>query len=85
MFWRFFFKNIDVDVFDDVLQNAKHRANDASNDVNRPPLNGGDLALADFKWQDKYRAKRKQVLSGGWGGEVALDSQRYNLIDLHIP
>ena len=31
-------KNINVDVFDDVLQNAKHRANDASNDVNRPPL-----------------------------------------------
>ena len=34
-------KNIDVNVFDDVLQNAKHRANDASNDVNRPPLDGG--------------------------------------------
>ena len=33
-----FEKNIDVDVFDDVLQNAKHWANDASNDVNRPPL-----------------------------------------------
>ena len=33
-----FEKNIDVDVFDDVLQNAKHRANDACNDVNRPPL-----------------------------------------------
>ena len=33
-----FLKNIDVDVFDDVLQNAKHRAHDASNDVNRPPL-----------------------------------------------
>ena len=31
-------KNIDIDVFDDVLQNTKHRANDASNDVNRPPL-----------------------------------------------
>ena len=30
-------KNIDIDVFDDVLQNTKHRANDASNDVNRPP------------------------------------------------
>ena len=25
-------------VFDDVLQNAKHRTFDASNDVNRPPL-----------------------------------------------
>ena len=32
-----FERNIDVDVFDDVLQNTKHRANDASNDVNRPP------------------------------------------------
>ena len=31
-------KNIDVDVFDDVLQNAKNRANDASNDINRLPL-----------------------------------------------
>ena len=38
MFCRCFWKNIDVDVFDDVLQKAKHRANDASNDVNRPPL-----------------------------------------------
>ena len=38
MFRRCFWKNIDVDVFDDVLQNAKHRANDASNDVNPPPL-----------------------------------------------
>ena len=37
-FGDFFEKNIDVDVFDDVLQNAKHRANDAFNDVNRPPL-----------------------------------------------
>ena len=33
-----FEKNIDVNVFDDVLRNTKHRANDASNDVNRPPL-----------------------------------------------
>ena len=38
MFWRCFWKNIDVNVFDDALQNAKHRANDASNDVNRSPL-----------------------------------------------
>ena len=29
-------KNIDIDVFDDVFQNAKHRAND----VNRPPQGG---------------------------------------------
>ena len=34
----FIYPCIDVDVFDDVLQKAKHRANDASNDVNRPPL-----------------------------------------------
>ena len=40
IFWRCFWKNINVDVFDDVLQNSKHRANDASNDVNRPPLGG---------------------------------------------
>ena len=32
------YENIDIDVFDDVLQNAKHRANDASSDANRPPL-----------------------------------------------
>ena len=39
MFRRLFEeKNIKVDVFDDVLQNAKHRTNDASNDVNCPPL-----------------------------------------------
>ena len=43
-----FEKNIDVDVFDDVLQNAKHRANDASNDVNRPPLVERDAIMADF-------------------------------------
>ena len=37
----FFKKPIDVDVVDDVLQNAKHQAKDASNDVNRPPLEVG--------------------------------------------
>ena len=31
-------KNIDLDVFDDVWKKPKHRINDASNDVNRPPL-----------------------------------------------
>ena len=31
-------KNVNVDVFDDVLQNAEHRANDASNDVICLPL-----------------------------------------------
>ena len=35
-----FEKTIDVDVFDDVLWKTKHRANDASNDVNCPPLHG---------------------------------------------
>ena len=29
---------MDVNVFDDVHKNVKHRANDASNDVHRPPL-----------------------------------------------
>ena len=38
MFQRCFEKNIDLDVFDDVWKNPKHRINDASNDVNRPPL-----------------------------------------------
>ena len=39
-----------VDVFDDVLQNAKHRAYDASNDVNRPPLAGRATSeKADFQ------------------------------------
>ena len=31
-------KNIDLNVFDDVWKKPKHRINDASNDVNRPPL-----------------------------------------------
>ena len=30
-------KTIDINVFNDVLQNAKHQAYDASNDVNRHP------------------------------------------------
>ena len=30
IFWRCFGKNIDVDVFDDVHQNSKHRANNAT-------------------------------------------------------
>ena len=40
IFRRFFKKNIDFDVFDDVWKKPKHRINDASNDVNRPPLTG---------------------------------------------
>ena len=40
MFQRCFEKNIDLDVFDDVWKKPKHRINDASNDVNRPPLGG---------------------------------------------
>ena len=42
MFQRCFGKNIDLDVFDDVWKKTKHRINDASNDVNRPPLDGID-------------------------------------------
>ena len=38
MFQRCFEKNIDLNVFDDVWKKPKHRINDASNDVNRPPL-----------------------------------------------
>ena len=46
-----FLKNINVDVFDDVLQNANHRANDASNDVNRPPLDPSHPTTALFGTQ----------------------------------
>ena len=45
MFWRCFWKNTNVNVFDDVLQNAKHRANN----VNRPPL--GALVVW-YRWCD---------------------------------
>ena len=38
MFQRCFEKNIDLDIFDDVWEKPKHRINDASNDINRPPL-----------------------------------------------
>ena len=31
-------KTLPSDVFDNVLQTAKHRTNDASKDVNHPPL-----------------------------------------------
>ena len=31
-------KTLPPDVFGDVLKKVKHLANDASNDVNRPPL-----------------------------------------------
>ena len=34
----FFLKTLSPYVFDDVLQKAKHRTNNASNGVNRPPL-----------------------------------------------
>ena len=54
MFWRCFWKSIDVDVFDDVLQNAKHRAYDASNDVNRPPLMRGGIVSGLF-WQGEEK------------------------------
>ena len=47
MFWQCFWKTIEVNVFYDVLRNAKHRANDASNDVNRPPLSQKPV-MAEF-------------------------------------
>ena len=31
-------KTLPSDVFDNVLQTAKHRTNDASKDINHPPL-----------------------------------------------
>ena len=48
-------KNIDVD----VLQNAKHQANDASNDVNRPPL----CQAADHEFFGLLRARKVQSRS----------------------
>ena len=50
-------KNIDVDVFDDVLQNSKHRAYDASNDVNHQPLPGGGGQLTGVKCFQAVRVK----------------------------
>ena len=50
MFQRCFEKNIDLDVFDDVWKKPKHRINDASNDVNRPPLLQGTIVGEGF-WQ----------------------------------
>ena len=32
------FKNININIFGDVLQNAKHRAHNESTGANRPPL-----------------------------------------------
>ena len=58
MFWQCFWKkNIDVDVFDDVLQNSKHRAYDASNDVNHQPLPGGGGQLTGVKCFQAVRVK----------------------------
>ena len=58
-----FEKNIDVDVFDDVLQNAKHHANDASNDVDRPPLPSSEQKGADMF----QRARRTKKQAAGRG------------------
>ena len=64
MFWRCFWKNINVDVFDDVLKNAKHRANNASNDVNRPPLARGDVPKKKHTISIPYQVySRVQVLN----------------------
>ena len=55
MFQRCFEKNIDLDVFDDVWKKPKHRINDASDDVNRPPLQLRLLRLAipPTDWQER--------------------------------
>ena len=52
MFQRCFEKNIDLDVFDDVWKKPKHRINDASNDVNRPPLGVGDASWEMHRLHD---------------------------------
>ena len=58
MFQRCFEKNIDLDVFDDVWKKPKHRINDASNDVNRPPLvRNGDTC----SWKDNCISTSFQV------------------------
>ena len=44
------------DVIDDVPQNAKHRANDASNDVNCPPLLGCAFEFLDLKQTNELQA-----------------------------
>ena len=59
MFLRFFWKNIDVNVFDDVLQNAKHRGND----VNRPPLTLNCVLILLFSSQPLHLSRGDE---GSW-------------------
>ena len=99
MFWRCFWKNIDVDVFDDVLQNAKHRAYDASNDVNRPPLR---LAPTQQSWSCRASHLGKAFITGPhmvslvsvavygdvdngrpWQNQVQADTARYSAEKTH--
>ena len=55
-----FLKNINVDDFVDLLQNTKHQANDASNDVNRPLL---DQIQSDLRCPNVLAVQRQNKLS----------------------
>ena len=69
MFQRCFEKNIDLDVFDDVWKNPKHRINDASNDGLRPPLSPPPSILETeiFRnycmWQRQLLLEREKLKS----------------------
>merc|ERR1711963_1039782 len=51
-------KNIAPDVIGDVLEEVKHRTNDASNDVSRPALPCRDILVGlvmHLFWGEKYK------------------------------
>ena len=50
-------------VFDNVLKNAKHRANDASNVVNRPPLGGGGGGMEGMFYGAYNRQGRQMTVA----------------------
>ena len=62
-FWLCFWTTTDVNVFDDVLQNAKHCANHASNHANRPP-GGGHIGVGGVSHFDSGG----YVVGGGYVG-----------------
>ena len=70
MFQRCFEKNIDLDVFDDVWKNPKHRINDASNDVNRPPLG----------WLGDTQGNRHSLNCRGWDTAANRPPNIYTLL-----
>ena len=59
MFWK---KTSTSMFFDDIWKNPKHRTNDATNDVNRPPLDllrhnilSGKLQESVWKWSSSHK------------------------------